>query len=251
MSHRARIIPVLLLSERGLVKSIAFGAHRYIGDHLNAARIFSELGADELFVLDIDAGNHSRAIAPDIVRGIADEVSMPLTAGGGISRIDQVSEIIAAGAEKVVLCTGAWKDPYLIKEAAERHGTSAICICIDVKTGPAGKRAVHVKNGTYDTGLSPVEFARLVEDHGAGEIVIQSIDRDGKMSGYDVSLVADVANAVNIPVVALGGAGTAADLKGVIRAGSASAAAAGSMFVYSGPLRGVLLSYLSREDVLC
>jgi cyclase len=251
MSHRARIIPVLLLSERGLVKSRAFGDHRYIGDHLNAARIFSDLGADELLVLDIDAAKGRRSISPNVVRDLADEISMPLSAGGGISTIEQVSEIIASGAEKIVLCTGAWRDTYLIKESAERHGSSAVSVCIDVKIAPGGNQTVHVMNGTIDTGLAPEEFAMLVEEHGAGEIVIQSIDRDGQMSGYDVNLISKVANAVSIPVVALGGAGTRGDLASVTVAGHANAAAAGSMFVYYGPRRGVLLNYPAREEVTC
>lgn len=250
MSHRARIIPVLLLSERGLVKSRAFGDHRYIGDHVNAARIFSDLGADELLVLDIDAAREGRSISTDVVRDIADEISMPLSAGGGISTIDEVSEIIAAGAEKIVLCTGAWRDPYLIKESAERHGSSAISVCIDIKVAAGGKQTVHVMNGAFDTGLVPEEFAKLVEEHGAGEIVIQSIDLDGRMSGYDTMLISKVAKAVSIPVVALGGAGTLADLTGVTLDGNASASAAGSMFVYYGPLRGVLLNYPDRQGAV-
>jgi cyclase len=252
MSHRPRFIPVLLLTDRGLVKSTEFRDHRYLGDHLNAARIFSELGADELLLLDIEATGQGRSIDPEVVSRVSEELSMPLSVGGGISSVDQASEVIMSGAEKIVLCTGAWRDPYLIKEAAERHGSSAVCVCIDVKLGPFGKQTVHVMNGSHDTGLAPAEFARLVEEHGAGEILIQSIDNDGLMSGYDMDLVAEVANAVDVPVVALGGAGTLGDMSRAISEGKANAAAAGSMFVYLGPLNGVLINYPTRgTQALC
>jgi len=252
MNHRARRIPVLLLSRRGLVKSVRFQDHSYIGDYLNAARLFSDLGADELIVLDIDASPSGRTIDPEIVTRIADEISMPLSVGGGIGRIDSVTDLIAAGAEKVVLCTGAWRDPYLIKDAAERHGSSAVCVCIDAKIRPSGEQTVHVVGGFEDTDLTPVDFAKLAEEHGAGEIVLQSIDRDGLMSGYDIELVSKVSQAVSVPVVALGGAGSIADMAAVVDRGYASAAAAGSMFVYFGPHKGVLINYPPPEaSVIC
>jgi cyclase len=246
---RPRVIPVLLLGERGVVKSRCFRDHRYIGDPLNAARIFSELGADELVVLDIIAGATGGCINERIIGEIADEISMPLAAGGGITTVDDARRLIVVGAEKVVVGTGAWRDPYLLTELANNLGSSAVTVCIDVGTNASGTQTVRVSNGTYDTGLSPADFARTVEDHGAGEIIIQSIDRDGTGSGYDVDLIREISKRVSIPVVALGGAGELGDVRRAVKAGLASAAAAGSLFVYHGRNQGVLINYPMRNEV--
>lgn len=249
MSHRSRIIPVLLVSRGGLTKTKQFRGGRYLGDPINACRIFSELAADELVLLDIDARSEGRSISPEMVTSIADEISMPLAVGGGISSMKHAEALISAGAERVVLATGACDDPYLIKEAADHFGSSAVTVCIDAKVVADGKCRVFTHRGTTDTGLAPELLAQCAEDHGAGEIIIQSIDRDGEMKGYDIRLIASVAQAVSIPVVALGGAGAYADLAAAVTAGNANAAAAGSLFVYRSRTNGVLINYPTAAEM--
>ncbi|HEV7701259.1 MAG TPA: HisA/HisF-related TIM barrel protein [Pyrinomonadaceae bacterium] len=247
---RPRIIPVLLLSGGGrLVKSVRFRDHRYLGDPVNAARLFSEFGADEIVILDIDASKQGRSISLGVVSDITEEVRIPVTIGGGISSVEDVSAVIAAGAEKVVIGKAAWSDPYLIKEAAEKFGSSAVAVCIDVRRDKNDKPLVWVLNGSQPAGLSATEFAQMIEEHGAGELIVQSIDRDGTMSGFDIDLVREVSRAVKIPVVALGGAADTEDLVKVTREGYASAAAAGSLFVYQGTARGVLINYPERNEL--
>jgi len=249
MTARVRSIPVLLLSGGGLTQTVRFSERRYIGEPVNAARIFSELSADELILLDIDARAAGRSISPELVSSIADEITMPMAAGGGIDSVAQVGDVISAGAEKVVLSTGACADPYLIKEASDEFGSSAIAVCIDVRRLEGGRYVVSTNGGKHDTGQPPEYLAQLVADHGAGELIVQSIDRDGTMDGYDHQLVSSLADLVTIPVVALGGAGTYADLRGVTERSNASAAAAGSLFVYRSKAKGVLINYPQKGEL--
>lgn len=244
---RPRVIPVLLIGDRGAVKSRQFRDHRYIGDPVNAARIFSELGADELVVLDINASAHGRCIDLGLVGAIAEEITMPLTVGGGITSAAAARELISAGAEKVVVGVGAWRDPYLLTELANDIGSSAVTVCIDTASDGEGGQRVRVLNGTHDTGLRPADFARTVEEHGAGEIILQSVDRDGMLAGYDLEIIREISRQVSIPVVALGGAGSPEHLRAATDAGVANAAAAGSLFVFHRANQGVLINYPPRK----
>lgn len=239
----------MLLKDRVLVKSVGFENHGYIGDPLNAVTIFNEFRADELIFLDIDATKQGRLISLDFVKSVGDEVRMPFSVGGGIRSIPDIEAIIKAGAEKVVIGTQAGLVPEFVREAAYEFGSTTIVVCIDVRSANLEGRQVFVHNGSRRTDFAPVEFARLMEDNGAGEIVVQSVERDGTMSGYDIDLIASVASCVNIPVVALGGAGSNDDLIAASRDGGASAAAAGSLFVYQGTHRGVLINYPDKSEL--
>lgn len=246
---RPRIIPVLLLKNRGLVKSVRFANHKYIGDPINAVRIFNELKADELMFLDIEASKQRRLISLDFVRNVGEEASMPFGVGGGITSIADIKEVISAGAEKVIINTAALEDPDFITRASDEFGSSTIVACIDVKKTFFKGQRVWGMNGTRAGKFSPVAFAQLMEKNGAGEIIIQSIDRDGTMTGYDIDLIKSVSTAVNVPVVALGGAGEMKDLVDAYKNGLATGLAAGSLFVYQSIKRGVLINYPDKNGL--
>jgi cyclase len=246
---RPRIIPVLLLKNGGLVKSVRFREHKYIGDPMNAVRIFNELKADELVLLDIDASRQRRTISLDLVREVGEEASMPFSVGGGIRSLGDIESVIKAGAEKVVIGTRAAEDPQFVKEASDQFGSSTVVVCIDAKRKLfAGQRAWFL-NGTRATEFAPIEFARVMEQNGAGELIIQSIERDGQMNGYDVDLTRTISAAVSVPVVALGGAGRTHDLTEAYTDGHATGLAAGSMFVYKDKKRGVLINYPEKGEL--
>lgn len=246
---RPRIIPVLLLKNQALVKSVRFKDHKYIGDPINAVRIFNDLKADELVFLDTEASREGRLISLDFVRNVGEEANMPFSVGGGIRSIDDIKLVLAAGAEKVVVNTQAGRDPDFIRQASEAFGSSTIVVCIDVKKKLfVGNRAT-ILGGSAWTPSAPVEFAELMEKNGAGELIIQSIDRDGTMEGYDIELIGSISRVVNIPVVALGGAGTKDHLVDAYKRGSANALAAGSMFVYQDKRRGVLINYPEKKEL--
>lgn len=245
---RPRVIPILLLKGLGLVKSIKFKDYRYIGDPINAVKIFNDLKADELVFLDIMASKEKRSISLDFVRNVGDEANMPFAVGGGIHSIKEIKEIINAGAEKVIINTYAAENPDFIKQASDIFGSSTIVVSIDVKKKFLGKKQVYTFGGSKATGLNPVDFARLMEGKGAGEIIINSIENDGLMTGYDLELIEEVSIAVSVPVVAAGGAGSTNDFKPAIDS-FASAVAAGSMFVYHGPRNAVLINYPDTEEL--
>lgn len=246
---RPRIIPVLLLNGDHLVKSVVFKDYRYIGDPINAVRIFNELLADELVFLDIAATRNNRSISLDIIKNIGEEANMPFCVGGGIRTISQIREIISAGAEKVVIGSYAVANPSFIKEASAEFGASTITVCIDVKKKFLGQEQVWTVNGTKASGLNPLEFARLMEKNGAGEIIIQSIENDGKMKGYNIDLIKKISEKVEVPTIALGGAGTVEDLKQAYTDAHATGLAAGSLFVYYGQNKGVLINYPEKQDI--
>ena len=246
---RPRVIPVLLLRNGGLVKTERFGKQRYIGDPINAVRIFNDHRADELVFLDILATREGRLISLDFVRNVGEEANMPFAVGGGIRSLQDIRSILSAGAEKVVLNSFAAENPDFIAQAADSFGSSTITVCIDVKQKRFGAARTWTAGGTQATGYAPEEFAKLAEDKGAGELIVQSIQRDGTMEGYDLDLISRVAQAVTIPVVALGGAGGLDDLRRAYDETHASALAAGSMFVYHGPKRGVLINYPDRAEL--
>lgn len=246
--YRPRVIPVLLLKGTGLVKSVKFKDYKYIGDPINAVKIFNDLKADELVFLDILASKEKRTVSLDFVKELGDEANMPFSVGGGIRSIKDIKEIINAGAEKVIINSYAFENPEFIREAADIFGSSTIVISIDVKKKFLREKQVFVRSGTKSTGLTPVHFAKSMEQNGAGEIIINSIDKDGLMKGYDLDLIKEVSKAVKIPVIAVGGAGEELDFKHAIN-NYASAVAAGSMFVFHGPRKAVLINYPDQEKL--
>jgi cyclase len=242
-----RTIPVLLLSNGAAVKTKQFQAPIYIGDIVNAASIFNSKLADELMVLDIDATRRG-SLALDRVKDLAEECFMPLCYGGGISNLDDAANIFRSGIEKISINSHFHETGNLVREVADAVGSSSVVVSIDARRSPDGQYQVYTRSGTKPIGRSPVEQAKRAVDAGAGEIVIQSIDRDGMRNGYDVNLVKSVSEAVSVPVVALGGANTMADMTDVIRQGGATTAAAGSMFVLYGRLQAVLITYPSEAE---
>lgn len=246
---RPRVIPVLLLKNNGLVKSVKFKGHRYLGDPINAVKIFNDQKADELAFLDILASRENRCISLDFVRQVGDEANMPFAVGGGISTIDQIRQIINAGAEKVIINTQASENPDFIRKASDTFGSSTIAVSMDVKKKVFGKEQVYSHGGSKATGMNPVVFARQIQKNGAGELIVNSIEKDGTMSGYDLTLIRKISEAISIPVVALGGAGELTHLHDAIKNGYASAAAAGSLFVYHGPRKAVLINYPDLKNL--
>ena len=247
--YRPRVIPILLLKGQGLVKSIQFKDYRYIGDPINTVKILNDLKADELIILDILASREKRCISSDFVRIVGDEANMPVAFGGGIRTIEQIKEIINAGAEKVVINTYAVENPTFIKQASEQFGSSTIVVSMDVKKRLFGKKQLYTYSGTKATGINPVDFARKMEANGAGEIIVNSVELDGMMTAYDLDLIKEISEAVTIPVVALGGAGDFSDFQRAIKDSYASAVAAGSLFVYHGARRAVLVNYPSSNEL--
>ena len=245
---RPRVIPCLLLKNDGLVKTVRFKDPKYLGDPINIVRIFNDKEVDELIFLDILATTENRRPNFELLAKITSECFMPLGYGGGIRDMEDVKRLLGIGVEKFVLNTSAVENPSLIREAADHAGSQAVVISIDVKKTLFGKYEVFTRAGRKGTGFDPVKFAVDVEKQGAGEIFLNSIDRDGTMQGYDLDLIRRVAESVTVPVVACGGAGNVAHLAQVVKAG-ASAAAAGSMFVFQGPLRGVLISYPAQDEL--
>lgn len=246
---RPRVIPILLLKGQGLIKSNKFKDYRYIGDPINAVKIFNDLKADELVFLDILASKENRIISIDFVKQVGDEANMAFAVGGGIRTIKNIKEIINAGAEKVVINTYAAENPNFIKQASDFFGSSTIVVSIDVKKSFLGKAQVYTLGGTKSTRLNPITFAKLMEENGAGEIIINSIDCDGTMLGYDFELIKNISEAVKIPVIASGGCGSLGDLKKAAVESYASAVAAGSFFVYHGPRKAVLINYPSQNEL--
>ena len=246
---RPRIIPVLLLKDRILVKSIRFKDHRYIGDPINAVTIFNDLKADELIFLDIEASKNNRLISLDFVKNVGEEAGMPFGVGGGVRSIEDIRAIINAGAEKVVINTYAGQNPDFIREASETFGSTTIVVCIDVKNKIFKGARSWILNGSLSTEFQPLEFARLMEKNGAGELIIQSIENDGTMEGYDIDLIRSITSEVSVPVVALGGAGIKEHLVEAYRDAQANGLGAGSLFVYQGKKRGVLINYPEKNEL--
>lgn len=246
---KPRVIPALLLKGQGLVKTVKFKEPKYLGDPINIVRIFNDKEVDELVLLDITATPEKRGPQFDLLKNIAGEAFIPLAYGGGIRSMDDVKKLLSIGIEKLIMNTSAMETPSLVREVADHAGSQAAVVSMDVKKGFLGKYEVFTHCGQKNTGLDPVKHAIEMEKMGAGEIIINSIDRDGTMQGYDVDIVRKVADSVQVPVVACGGAGNLSHVSEVIKQGHASAAAAGSIFVFQGPLRGVLISYPTPKEL--
>lgn len=243
-----RVIPCLLIRGQGLVKTIKFDHARYIGDVINTVRIFNEKEADELLLLDITATKSKTKPQLSLIKDIASECFMPLAYGGGITSIDEIASIFEAGVEKISLNSTIFENPELISEASKIFGSQSIITAIDIKQGFLGKYSVYSHCGKVNQQLNPVEYAKRLQDLGAGEILINSIDRDGTRDGYDLSIIQKISSAVDVPVVACGGAGSLEDIKLVFDAG-ASAAAAGSFFVFHGKHQAVLITYPTSDEI--
>lgn len=247
--RRPRVIPCLLLLEAGLVKTVRFRDPTYLGDPINIVRIFNDKGVDELILLDIGASRNGTQPQFDLIARIAGECFMPLCYGGGVRSLEDMEKLYGLGVEKVAL-NSAWVErPGLLREASERFGCQSLVASIDVKRGWFGRHEVRTCGGRRRTALEPVTLARRAEDLGAGEVLLTSIDRDGTGTGYDVGLIRRVTDAVRIPVVACGGAGKLQDLAAAVRDGHAAAAAAGSLFVFQGKHRAVLISYPTEAEL--
>ncbi|MGC2064314.1 MAG: AglZ/HisF2 family acetamidino modification protein [Thermodesulfovibrionales bacterium] len=245
---RTRVIPCLLLKEQGLVKTVKFRNPKYLGDPINIVKIFNDKEADELIFLDITATIENRRPPVRLLADIASECFMPLAYGGGIRTIEDIREILTLGVEKVIINSYAVENPAFIKKAAGLYGSQSIVVSIDVKKTLFGKHEIFTCSGGKAAGTDPVSFASLMEEMGAGELFVNSIDRDGTMLGYDLDIIKRIARAVNIPVIACGGAGKVADFTEAAQKAGASAVAAGSLFVFQGRHRAVLISFLSEQE---
>jgi cyclase len=244
---RPRIIPCLLIKDGALYKTVKFGEGKYVGDPINAVRIFNEKEVDELIVVDIDATVRGRAPDLNMIRSLAAECRMPLCYGGGVKTTEQIQDIISLGVEKVAISASAVENPELITAGVQRVGSQSIVVVMDVKTGKKGYE-LFTHNGKKATGLSPLDFARKMESLGAGEIVINAIDRDGTMEGYDLELASQVYEVTRLPMTVLGGAGSLKDVAGLVSRFGIVGAAAGSLFVFKGIYKAVLINYPNRVD---
>lgn len=242
---RPRIIPCLLIHKNGLVKTLRFTDPKYVGDPLNAVRIFNEKEVDELIILDIDATVQGSEPNYRLIASLAGECHMPLCYGGGVKSPEHVERIVSLGVEKVAISYAAIVNPQLISESARRVGSQTIVIVLDVKrSGLFGNNyELFTHNGRKGTNLNPIDFARQAQGFGAGEIVINSIERDGTLVGYDFDIVDQVREAVSLPITVLGGAGSHAHLTALVARYGIIGAAAGSLFVFKGKYRAVLIQY--------
>jgi len=244
-----RVIPCLLLRRAGLVKTVKFKDPKYVGDPRNAVKIFNEREVDELLILDICATPEERAPQLELVREIVSEAFMPVAYGGGISSVEQARLVLALGVEKIVVSTVAAERPDFVRDASRALGSQSLVVCLDVKKGLLGRYEIRTHGGRRGTGQDPVSFARRMEQLGAGELIVNSIDRDGTGSGYDLELLANVTRAVRVPVIACGGAGGLDDFRKAVRLGGAAAVAAGSLFVFQGRHRAVLINYPDSQQL--
>lgn len=241
---RPRLIPCLLVKNGGLVKTVRFDEPKYVGDPINAVRIFNEKSVDELIVLDIDATRLGREPDYRMIGRLANECRMPLCYGGGVRTLEQIERIVGLGVEKIALGAAAAENPELLANACSHVGSQSIVAVVDVKrTGLMRRHEVVTHNATRRTGYDPVEFAREMARRGAGEVLLNSVDRDGTMQGYDYELIERVRNAVPVPMTVLGGAASLDDVVGLYRRLGLIGAAAGSLFVFKGRLRAVLINY--------
>ena len=244
-----RIIPCLLVHNRGLVKTVKFKDPKYVGDPINAVKIFNEKEVDELIVVDIDATAQNYEPDYKMIEYLAVECRMPFCYGGGIKTVEQAQHIFNLGVEKIALSSVAIANPAIVTDIAERVGNQSVVVVMDIhKRSLTGKYEIMTYNGTKSTGLNPVEFAKEMEKRGAGEIVLNSIDLDGSMKGYDLNLIQKIRDVIHIPMTVLGGAGSLEDIGTVIKQHGIIGAAAGSLFVFKGKYRAVLISYPGKAE---
>lgn len=251
---RPRVIPCLLIRDKGLVKTVKFKDPKYVGDPLNAVKIFNEKEVDELMVIDIDATVDGREPDYDMIEKLASECRMPFCYGGGISSAAQASKIISRGVEKVALSSAAILNPGLVREIADEIGSQSVVVVLDVKKKMfSARHELFIHNGKKSTGIDAVEFAQRLEQLGVGEIVINSIDQDGVMKGYDMAIADKIRSAVTVPLTLIGGAGSMDDIGALIARFGIIGAGAGSLFVFKGTYKAVLINYPSfgeREGLI-
>lgn len=249
---RPRIIASLLIQDNGLVKTTKFKDPRYLGDPMNAVRIFNEKEVDELSIFDISATTDGRGPNFKMIECLAEECRMPLCYGGGITTIEEAQQIFSLGVEKIALSSSALANPQIVSELSNKVGAQSVVVVLDVKKKLFGGYEVYTHNGKKGVGISPFELIPKFQELGAGEIVINSIDQDGVMKGYDLVLLNKAKAATTLPVTALGGAGSLEDIGVLIKQFGIIGAAAGSIFVYKGKLKGVLINYPSslEKDIL-
>ena len=245
---RPRIIPSLLLHDKGLVKTINFKSPKYIGDPINAVRIFNEKEVDELAFFDIDATVLNQEPDYVLIEKLAYQSRMPLCYGGGVKSVEQAQKIFGLGIEKIALSNAVIQDPQLVTKIAERVGSQSVIVVLDIKKKLLGGYEVYTHNGKKSTGINPIKFAKELENLGAGEIIINSIDQDGVMNGYDLNLIDKIAEVISIPLTVLGGAGSLSDIEKVINRYGVIGVAAGSLFVFKGPYKAVLINYPNQLE---
>lgn len=236
------------MSNGALVKTIRFKEGSYVGDPVNAVRIFNQKEVDELILLDIHATTQDRGIDFETLEKVVSECFMPICYGGGVRNLQDMRRLYAMGVEKISLGSAAFEVPNLVRQASSEFGAQAVVVTLDVKKGLLGRPTVRTRNGRHDTKISPSEAARAFEEQGAGEVLLYSIDRDGTWSGFDLKLLEAVSLAVSVPVIATGGAGSLEDIKAAAKQSGASAVAIGSMAVFQGKDLGVLIKFPSRKD---
>ncbi len=244
---KPRIIPVLLMKNRGFYKGIKFKDHKYVGDPINTVRIFNDKEADEITILDIEASRLNKSIDFDYLKEVVSEAFMPVGYGGGIKTVEDAKRLFTIGIEKVVLNTNAVLNFDLVKSLADKFGSQSVVFSLDVKRTLLGQR-VFIKSGTEKTKYEPLELALIMQELGVGEILLNDIDRDGTFEGYDFELIKSISSKLSVPLIACGGARNLDDFRLAIQAG-ASACAAGSMFVFHMPHRAVVISYPKYEDI--
>lgn len=243
-----RLMPCLLMSNGALVKTVRFREGAYVGDPVNAVRIFNQKEVDELILLDIHATTQKRSIDFDTIEKVVSECFMPICYGGGVRTIEDMRRLYAMGVEKVSLGAAAFEVPGLVRQAADEFGAQAVVVTLDVKKGLLGRHSVCIRNGTQNCRVAPLEAARCFESEGAGELLLYSIDRDGTWSGFDLKMIEAVSHGVGVPVVATGGAGSLQDIKAAVKEAGASAVAIGSMAVFQGKDLGVLIKFPARKN---
>jgi len=249
MLFRYRVIPVLLLRDKGLYKSVKFKNHKYVGDPINVIRIFNEKEVDEIILLDINATINNHEPDYKIIEDIASECFMPLCYGGGINNLKQIERILKLGVEKIVINSRLFDNLDFVRSAVDNFGSSTIVASIDYKYNFLGGNYVYTHSGTYSSNIDVDECTRIVEEMGVGEIILNSIDKDGTLSGYDHKLINKITHSLSIPLIACGGASSLSDFHDVIHIAGASAVAAGSFFVFVGPHRAVLVNYPTQLEL--
>jgi imidazole glycerol-phosphate synthase subunit HisF len=245
---RPRIIPSLLVHDNGLVKTVNFKNPKYVGDPINAVRIFNEKEVDELAIFDIDATVLSKEPDYVLIEKLANQSRMPLCYGGGVKTVEQAQRIFGLGIEKIALSSAVIQNPDLITQIADRVGSQSVIVVMDIKKKIFGGYEIYTHNGKKATGINPVEFAEKAQKLGAGEIVINAIDQDGIMKGFDMTLIDKISEKISLPITVLGGAGSLQDIKKVIDRHGIIGVAAGSLFVFKGIYKAVLINYPNKEE---
>ena len=245
---RPRIIPTLLLHDKGLVKTVNFKSPKYVGDPINAVRIFNEKEVDELAFFDIDATVQNKEPDYILIEKLANQSRMPLCYGGGVKTVEQAQRIFGLGIEKIALSSVVIQNPQLVTQIANRVGSQSVIVVLDVKKKLLGGYEIFTHNGKKTTGINPFKFAKELEQLGAGEIIVNSIDQDGVMKGYDFNLIDKISETISIPITVLGGAGSIIDIEKVIDRYGVIGVSAGSLFVFKGPYKAVLINYPSQIE---